>query len=65
MLLDFLKNEYNCSLFQAMNYQTITDANMHLHNAFFSGTQVTTDSSKIYDSFGGSCLLKYTRSCLM
>ena len=26
---------------QAMNYQTITDANMHLHNAFFAGTQVT------------------------
>ena len=30
-----------------MNYQTITDANMHLHNAFFSGTQVRIPPPKI------------------
>jgi hypothetical protein len=35
-------------MFQAMNYQTITDANMHLHNAFFSGTQVTKDSVRFF-----------------
>ena len=23
----------------AMNYQTVTDANLHLHNSFFAGTQ--------------------------
>ena len=23
----------------AMNYQTVTDANLHLHNSFFNGTQ--------------------------
>ena len=23
----------------AMNYQTVTDTNLHLHNAFFNGTQ--------------------------
>ena len=23
----------------AMNYQTVTDTNLHLHNSFFNGTQ--------------------------